>query len=199
MAGVAFGRRNAVKPTRPLARDMAAPRAVQPESKLDVDPVRWESELRAETPSRAIDPASARKGLAGALVLLLLAVMLPAIYFSELRRDAALEHTYRPDFSVRVERADCSRYFLLVTACSVGFSWHDDNVSKIASSSFLVGFTSMNGLRVVPMRSAADPTVVTSAVALEHLAKRTWTLVLISAACLLLGLLILRKLYRGQV
>ena len=198
MAGVAFGKRNVPQPTRPLARDRVASPAAQP--RFEAEPVRWEAEPQAESTGRATDPATARNVLIGAVVLLLFAVVLPAIYFSELRRDSALENTYRPDFSIQVERANCSRYALLVTACSVSFSWQDNNnnVRQMADSSFLVAFRSMNGLAVVPMRSAANPTVVTSAVALESLGNRTWTLVLIPGFCLLLSLLMLRKLYRGQ-
>jgi hypothetical protein len=100
--------------------------------------------------------------------------------------------------SVRVERASCSRYFFLVTSCSVQLSWPDGNARRTAESNFLVGLKSMGGLRVMPVRSSADSGVVTSALALEHLSNRIWTMVLVPGTCLLLGVLMLMKLYRGR-
>jgi hypothetical protein len=132
-------------------------------------------------------------------MLILLAVMLPVGFLSELRRDAALMNTFRPDLSVTVERASCSRYFLLVSSCSVQLSWVDDSARRTANTSFLVGLKSMDGVRVLPVRSSADATVVTSAVALENLTNRTYTLLLIPGTCLLLSVVMLVKLHRGRI
>jgi hypothetical protein len=196
MATATFGRRNAVQsgpaPRAPAPRrhDAEAPRWTEPDARG--------SEVEAPA-GRAIDAGNTRNIVVGALVLLLLAVVLPMIYVSDLRRDAALQDTFGPDMSVRVERASCSRYFFLVTSCTMQFSWAERGVRKIADTGFLVGFKSMGGLSVVPVRSAADPAVVTAGVALDHLGNRTWTLVLVCGGCLLLGGLMLMKLYRGRV
>jgi hypothetical protein len=56
----------------------------------------------------------------------------------------------------------------------------------------------MGGLRVVPVRSSADSSVVTSSVGLEQLSNRAWTLLLVPGTCLLLGALMLMKLLRGR-
>ena len=207
MASATFGQRNAVQPTRtPRAARAAASRNLSAKvDALEAEARALEAEARAIAASRAIDtprsiePDSARKTLIGALILLLFAVVLPVAYFSELRRDATLKDTFRPDLSLRVERADCSRYLFLVTSCNVQLSWPDGNARETAKSSFLVGLSGMGGLRVVPMRSATDPAVVTSSIALDYLGNRAWTLALLPGTCLLLGLLMLARLHRGRI
>jgi len=159
---------------------------------------RPEADPRVGNAVPTIDSTSARKIIVGALALMLIAVALPLGFLSELRRDAALKDTFRPDLSVSVERASCSRYLFLVTSCSVQLSWPDANARRTAESSFLVGLKSMGGLRVVPVRSSADSAMVTAGIALEHLSNRIWTLVLVPGTCLLLSVLMLIKLYRGR-
>jgi hypothetical protein len=134
----------------------------------------------------------------GALMLLALGAGLPVSLLPELRHEMALENTYRPDLTVEVERASCRRYLFLVTSCSVNFSWVEGNARKTAESTFLVGLKSMGGVRVLPVRSPADPDTPTSAVALDNLGNRAWTLALVSGACLLLGLAMLMKLYGNR-
>lgn len=194
MASATFGQRNAIK----SATALGSPQVTAPPRRTDAELSGRGAEPRAADAVRVIDPSSARKIVVGALVLMLLAVVLPLSFFSELRRDAALKDTFRPDLRARVERASCSRYFFLVTSCSVQLSWPDGNARRTAESSFLVGLKSMGGLRVMPVRSSADATVVTSGIALEHLGNRIWTLMLVSGTCLLLGALMLMKLYRGR-
>ena len=193
MATAAFGRRNVAHhaPAKRAAVD-ALPR------RADAEPLTSELQPQTESGAPAIDPGSARKIGIGALVLIGFAVLMAFLFFPDLRRDAALQDTFRPDPSVMVERASCSRYLLLVTHCSMHFSWQDGAAGRTAESSFLVGLKSMGGLRVIPVRSGVDPTVVTAAVALEHLPNRIWTLVLAPGACLLLGVLMLMKLARGR-
>jgi hypothetical protein len=193
MASATFGQRNAIQPARAIRPPKAAAA-----DRSDAGRNSPEAEPRAAGAGRTIDPGNARKVLVGALALVLIAIVLPAAFFSELHRDLALKDTFRMDPNVRVERASCSRYFFLATSCSVQLSWPDGNARRIADSNFLVGLKSMGGLRVLPMRSSADPAVVTSNVALEHLGNRTWTLALVSGICLLLGVLMLKKLLRSR-
>ena len=120
------------------------------------------------------------------------------LFFSDLRRDMALQDTFRPDPGIAIESASCRRYLFLVSHCSMHFSWQDGAAGRMAESSLLVGFKSMGGLRVIPVRSAVDPTVVTASVALDHLSNRIWTLTLVPGACLLLGVLMLMKLGRRK-
>jgi hypothetical protein len=171
----------------------AAPRRPEPAHVAgDMDPL-------GDNTVQAVDPGKARTIRIGALVLIGFAVLMAVLFFPDVRRDAALQSTFRPDFNVMVERANCSRYVLVVTHCSVSVSWQDGAGRSMSNSSFLVGLKGMGGLRVIPVRSVADPSVVTSAVAVEHLSNRIWTLVLAPGLCLLLGVLMLLKLRRGGV
>jgi hypothetical protein len=192
MASAAFGRRNAIQP----ARAVRAPAAAASRG-LDERP-RPEAEPRAGDAVPASDSAVDWKTVVGALVLLLIAVALPLGYVSDLRRDAALKNTFRLDLSVKVEHANCTRYYFLVTSCSVQLSWPDGDARRTTDGSFLVAFNSMGGLRVMPVRSSTDPMVVTSALALDHLSNRFWTLLLVPGMCLLLSVLMLMKLLRGR-
>lgn len=192
MAAVAFGRRN-VAQSAPMVRSRTAPAARPPEAVAPrYDDIRAEHEPAQA--SSAPEAASPLKIAIFGLVLLLVAVALPAFYFPELRRERALLDTYRPDFSVNVERADCSRYMFLLTNCRVNFSWAEGNTRRMANSSFLVGFRGMGGLQVVPMRSPADPGTVTSSVALDHLGNRMWTLVVLSGLALFMSVCVLMNL-----
>jgi hypothetical protein len=193
MASATFGRRNAIKSSGAIR-----PPAVAESRRSGAECITPEAEARAGEAVRAIDPARTRKIVVGMLALVLIAVALPLGFFSELRRDTALQDTFRADMSVRVERASCSRYFFLVTSCSVHLSWPEGNARRTAESSFLVGLKSMGGLRVMPARSTADSSVVTTAVALEHVSNRIRTMVLLPGTCLLLGVLMLLKLNRGR-
>jgi hypothetical protein len=193
MASATFGQRNAIQP----AKSIRSPKPAVA-GRSDAERGTPQAEPPAADAGHAIDQQNARKVFVGALALLLIAVVLPVVFFSELYRDMGLRDSFRPDLNVRVERASCSRYFLLVTSCNVQLSWPDGDGRTMADSSFLVGFKSMGGLRVVPLRSSADPAVLTSSVALEHLGNRTWTLALISGICVLLGVLMLRKVSRSR-
>jgi hypothetical protein len=198
MASATFGRRNVLDGRRNVVESRPRPPKAAAAREIDIDRGAVEAQPRAADAARAIEPGNARKILMGALALFLIAVVLPVTFFPELRRDLMLRETFRPDLTVRVENADCSRYLLLVTSCRVRFSWPDGNARRTAESGFLVGLTSMGGRLVMPVRSSADAAVVTSGVALDHLTNRTWTLALVAGACLLLGVLMLRKLLHGR-
>jgi hypothetical protein len=196
MATATFGRRNTIKPgTAPLSR-----RSVEALRKTYSDLSAPVDEGQVVDRTRAFDPSSARKLVIAALALIGIAVLLLTCFLTELRRDAALIDTFRLDPSISVERASCRRYLFLVTSCSVQLSWRGagTNTRQIADTRFLVGLKSMGGLMVMPVRSSADATVVTTAVALKNLPNRMWTLASISGGCLLLGVLMLLKLRRGQ-
>ncbi len=194
MASATFGRRNEVKSARAIR-----PPAGASSRRLDAELTTPVVEPRANDAVHAIDPASTRQIVVGMLGLVVIAAVVLLCFFSELRRDAALQDTFRPDLSVKVEHASCSRYFFLVTSCSVQFSWPDGNARKTAESSFLVGLKSMGGLSVMPVRSSADSSVVTSALALQNLSNRFWTMVLVPGTCLLLSMLMLMKLNRRRI
>jgi hypothetical protein len=191
MATATFGRRNVVHrapPTRPAAN--APPRrTVQDQLQAQVGEP-------AELPERAANPGNPLKATLSALAMIASGVFLIFLFASDLQRDLSLKGTFRPDFNVSVDRAKCSRYVFIVSQCSVRFSWRDGATEQTASGNFLVGLRSMDGVRVIPVRSTADPSVVTSAVALDHLSNRIWTLVFLSGASLLLGVLVLMKLHR---
>jgi hypothetical protein len=192
MATTAFGRRNVAHraPSMPAAASASA-RGIAPE------PAAFVLEQVAEFPQqRTVKPGSPLKAMLGALFMIAGAVFLVFMFAADLQRDISLQDTFRPDLRVKVERSECRRYAFVVSHCSVRFSWHDGATKHTADGSFLVGLKSMDGVRVIPVRSTADPSVVTSAVALVHLSNRTWTLALFSGASLLLGLLVLMKLRR---
>jgi hypothetical protein len=191
MATTAFGRRNVAHraPSVPAAAS-ASPRGIAPE------PAAFVLEQPAPFPKPTAKPGSPLKATLGALFMIAGAVFLVFLFAADLQRDISLQDTFRPDLRVKVERSECRRDAFVVSHCSVRFSWHDGATKHTADGSFLVGLKSMDGVRVIPVRSTADPSVVTSAVALVHLSNRTWTLALFSGASLLLGLLVLMKLRR---
>ena len=77
---------------------------------------------------------------------------------------------------MKVEKANCTRYWFLVSTCDVRLSWLDFGTTRIVHTGFIVSLTSMNGTSIVPMRSAVDPNVLTSSAGLERLSNRAWTL-----------------------
>ena len=186
MATATFGRRNiahSASAARPSAS--AAPRRPEAASLAsDINP-------HNESAERAVTPDKAGNIRIGALVLIGCGLLLAFFFFPDLRREASLQDTFRPDFNVVVERANCRRYIFVVTHCSLQFSWQDGAGRSTASSSFLVGLKWMGGTQVIPMRSAADPSVVTSAIAVESLSNRICTLILAPGLCLLIGVLML--------
>ena len=191
MATTAFGRRNAAHRAPPMpAAASAPPRGAAPE------PAAFVLEQAAPFPQRTAKPGSPLKATLGALFMIAGGVFLVFMFFSDLQRDISLQDTFRPDLRVSVERSECKRYAFVVSHCSVRFSWRDGATRHTADGSFLIGLKSMDGVRVIPVRSAADPSVVTSAVALVHLANRIWTLAFFAGASLLLGFLVLMKLRR---
>lgn len=191
MATATFGRRNVAHraPPIPSAAD-ARPRR----QALDGPPTQIEQ--TADLSPRATQPVNPVKAALGALFMIAGGALLIFLFASDLQRDISLQDTFRPDLSISVERAKCSRYVFLVSHCNVRFSWQEGATQQTADGSFLVSLQSMGGARVIPVRSTADPSVVTSAVALAHLSNRVWTLVLFSGASFLIGLLVLMKLRR---
>jgi hypothetical protein len=191
MATATFGRRNVVHrapPMRPAAN--AQPRrTAQDQAPAQVgEPT--------ELPERAGHPGNPLKATLSALAMIASGVVLIFLFASDLQRDLSLKGTFRPDFNVSVERATCSRYAFVVSRCSVRFSWREGATEQTASGNFLIGLKSMDGVRVIPVRSTADPSAVSSAVALDHLSNRIWTLAFLSGTSLLVGLLLLMKLRR---
>lgn len=192
MATATFGRRNVVRHAPP-----ARPSASAPPRRIAQDQIQPQVGEPAELPERAANPVSPLKATLSALAMIASGVLLIFLFASDLQRDVSLKGTFRPDFNVSVDRAKCSRYVFIVSQCSVRFSWQDGATEQTASGNFLVGLRSMDGVRVIPVRSTADPSVVTSAVALDHLSNRIWTLVFLSGICLVIGLLVLLKLRRA--
>jgi hypothetical protein len=191
MATAAFGKRNIAHRPAPMQ-----PAASARPRRTALEQVPAEGGQAVELPQHATQRGDPHKAALGGLIMLASAVFLVVMFFSDLQRDLSLQGSFRPDFHVTVEQAKCSRYAFLVSHCSIRLGWQDGATRQTASSSFLVGLKSMDGVRVMPVRSTADPSVVTSAVALEHLNNRIWTLVLVTGTGLLLGLLGLMKLRR---
>lgn len=186
MATATFGRRNVAH---------AAP-SMRPAASAPPEQMLVQGEQTAEPPQRAAQTADPLKANLGALAMIAGGVLLLVLFFSDLQRDISLQDTFRPDPGVNVERAKCTRYAFVVSHCSVRFSWQDGATQQTVDGSFLVGLKSMGGMPVIPVRSTADPSAVTSIAALAHLSNRIWTLALFSGASLLIGLLVLLRLRR---
>lgn len=156
MATATFGRRNVAHLAPSMRPAASAPRRATSEQM----PV--QSEQAVGLPQRTAQPVDPLKATLGALGMIAGGVLLLFLFFSDLQRDISLQDTFRPDASITVERAKCTRYAFVVSHCSVRLGWQDGATQRTADGSFLVSLKSMGGMPVIPARSTADPSVVTS-------------------------------------
>lgn len=185
MAATQFGRRRVPR----FARASALP---------DIATLRRiEADIRARN-ARGPQPRGPLLILACIFVSLVFAAALPAAFYPDLQRDTQLRATFQPDLRVKFDRGACTRYWFLVTRCAVSFSWLEAGARKTADTSFLVSLVSMGGIKIVPMRSSVEPTLVIPGTALDYLGNRTWTLAVLSSIGASLGVLFLTGLYRSQ-
>ncbi len=124
-------------------------------------------------------------------------------YGGTLMRDLAMRReTMAPHLSARILSAKCTRYYFLVSACSIEY---DDRFVMPATSkkfksrpvlNYLV-FGSVAGERVRLLHPVSQPNVVTTSAGMAHLGNRAFTFFALVTLCLLIPVGILLKAFGG--
>lgn len=139
------------------------------------------------------------------LICLCFGLFLAMQYGVDLVRDIGISRdTLSPYQTGRVLSAKCTRYNLIVSVCSVEY---DDRLSSTAPATKFEAIHTLNylmggsvaGEQVALMCSTAHPNVVTSAVGMNHLANRIFTLLLLLAIFFGTPLIIAFKLATGRM
>ena len=124
-------------------------------------------------------------------------VILP--YASDIWRDHHLAGSWQAAYDMQATDGKCTRHNLLVTDCSAKVKSLAEPKQAATEIAFMMAFASGSGERLVPVRSARDPSVVTIAYAAEtELWNRTLTFLVLTVAAAAAFLACAYSLLRGR-
>jgi hypothetical protein len=110
-------------------------------------------------------------------VLIFVGLFALGAYFQgpHLMRDLRLAKTYEIDFSVNVNRGDCTGY-VFMHFCEVSFTTENNGVTATENTHFFVTGFSMDKQPLIPVRSTVEPTAISVAYAVDDgLSNRLWS------------------------
>jgi hypothetical protein len=120
-------------------------------------------------------------------------------YAPDLLRDRRLAGTWQAAYDMQARDGHCTRFYFLLTRCTAEIASLAEPDAPATSVGFIMGFAGGGGEALVPVRSTADPSVVTIAYAAEtELRNRTLTFAALTLMTLAVFVGGLGKLARGR-